>query len=71
MRQDIWQWNDRNDRETASTSRKEEDTLRRRRANPGTGYCQDSSWDVYQTSENERPDTVEVLAPTKAEEVVP
>jgi hypothetical protein len=58
-----------NDRERASG--KEEGTLRRRRADSGSGDCQESSWDVRQVTGTGRLGTVEVSAPTEAEEVVP
>jgi hypothetical protein len=58
-------------RKTALTSEKEENILRRHRADSGTGDCQESSWDVRQVSETRGRTTVEMSAPAEAEEVVP
>jgi hypothetical protein len=60
----------RNDRETASTSGKEED-IRRCRANPGTGDYQISSRAFCPNTGTGGQITVEMSAPAEAEEVVP
>jgi hypothetical protein len=59
------------DQETASTSGKEEDILRRRGADPGTGDYQISSQVFHRATGTWGRITVEMSAPAEAEEIVP